>query len=128
MKTELIIRIAALFGVLAVIFGAFGAHALENMLVETGRLDTYETAVSYHFYHTLALLAVALLGRLYPENSRLFTSAWFFIAGILIFSGSLYTLCLSDVSWLGAITPIGGLAFILGWMILLVSFGKRNPS
>ncbi|WP_163378006.1 DUF423 domain-containing protein [Cyclobacterium sp. SYSU L10401] len=127
MKTERILQVSAIFGALAVIFGAFGAHALEPFLVETGRLDTYETAVDYHFYHSLALLMVGILTRLYPDKKRLVLSAWFFVAGILIFSGSLYALCLSQISLLGAITPLGGLAFILGWVLLLLfSFGKVN--
>lgn len=128
MKTERIFQIAAVFGALAVVFGAFGAHALEPLLVETGRLDTYETAVSYHFYHSLALVLLGVLRHLYAEKLGLITSAWFFIAGILIFSGSLYVLCLSQVTWLGAITPLGGLAFILGWVLLFFSFGKGNQS
>lgn len=128
MKTERILQIAAVFGALAVVFGAFGAHALEPLLVETGRLDTYETAVSYHFYHSLALLMLGALSHVYPDKKRLVTSAWFFIAGILIFSGSLYALCLSQITWLGAITPLGGLAFILGWVLLFFSFAKGNHS
>ena len=124
MKASQIIQTAAIFGALAVIFGAFGAHALEELLVSTGRLDTFETAVNYHFYHTLALLLIGILYRLYPDKKRLAYSAIFFIVGILIFSGSLYILCLSQVTWLGAITPLGGLSFIIGWVMLLLSFGK----
>ena len=124
MKTSHIIQTAAVFGTLAVIFGAFGAHALEELLVSTGRLDTYETAVNYHFYHSLALLLIGVLYHLFPEKKRLNYSAIFFIVGILIFSGSLYILCLSQLTWLGAITPLGGLSFILGWVMLLFSFGK----
>jgi len=124
MKASHIIQTAAVFGTLAVIFGAFGAHALEELLVSTGREDTYETAVDYHFYHSLALLFIGILYHLFPEKKRLNFSAIFFIAGILIFSGSLYFLCLSQITWLGAITPLGGLSFILGWVMLLFSFGK----
>jgi uncharacterized membrane protein YgdD (TMEM256/DUF423 family) len=124
MNTNNIIQTAAVLGALAVIFGAFGAHALEEMLVSTGRLDTYETAVSYHFYHSLALLMVGILSLHFPGNKRMNYSALFFIAGILIFSGSLYVLCLSQVTWLGAITPLGGLSFILGWVMLLLSVNK----
>ncbi|MDO6437547.1 DUF423 domain-containing protein [Cyclobacterium sp. 1_MG-2023] len=124
MNSSNLIQTAAVFGALAVIFGAFGAHALEEMLVSTGRLDTYETAVSYHFYHSLALLMVGILSLQFPDKKRINYSALFFIAGILIFSGSLYILCLSQVTWLGAITPLGGLSFIIGWVMLLLSFGK----
>tara|TARA_R110002049_G_scaffold1246_9_gene9375 strand:- start:2378 stop:2752 length:375 start_codon:yes stop_codon:yes gene_type:complete len=124
MKTSHIIQTAAVFGALAVIFGAFGAHALEELLISTGRSDTYETAVNYHFYHSLALLMTGILYQLFPNKKRLAYSAVFFIAGIIIFSGSLYFLCLSQLTWLGAITPLGGLAFIIGWVMLLLSFGK----
>jgi len=126
MKTSPLIQTAAVFGALAVVFGAFGAHALEELLVGTGRVDTYETAVSYHFYHSLVLIIVAILIHLFPKKKRLSYSAWFFIGGIVIFSGSLYVLCLSQVTWLGAITPLGGLSFILGWVMLLLSFGKEK--
>jgi uncharacterized membrane protein YgdD (TMEM256/DUF423 family) len=126
MKTSPLIQTAAVFGALAVVFGAFGAHALEELLVRTGRLHAYETAVSYHFYHSLVLLIVAILIQLFPGKKRLGFSAWFFIGGIVIFSGSLYLLCLSQVTWLGAITPLGGLSFIMGWVMLFLSFGKEN--
>jgi uncharacterized membrane protein YgdD (TMEM256/DUF423 family) len=126
MKTSSLIQTAAVFGALAVVFGAFGAHALEELLVSNGRLDTYETAVNYHFYHSLALLIVAILIHLFPDKKQLGFSAWLFIGGIVIFSGSLYVLCLSQATWLGAITPLGGLSFIMGWVMLLLSFGKGN--
>jgi uncharacterized membrane protein YgdD (TMEM256/DUF423 family) len=126
MKTNSILQVAAISGALAVIFGAFGAHALEPYLLETGRLDTYQTAVSYHFYHSLALLLTGVLSLTRPKTTRLKLSAWFFLAGILIFSGSLYLLCLSQITWLGAITPIGGLGFIAGWVFLFLSFTKGN--
>jgi uncharacterized membrane protein YgdD (TMEM256/DUF423 family) len=101
----------AIFAGLAVAFGAFGAHVLENRL-DADALQTYETAVRYQMYHGLALLLIALLSSSY---TRLDLTAWSFIAGIMIFSGSLYILVLTDTSWLGAITPIGGLAFLVGW-------------
>ncbi|SEJ36128.1 Uncharacterized membrane protein YgdD, TMEM256/DUF423 family [Cyclobacterium xiamenense] len=120
------LQVAAISGALAVIFGAFGAHALEPLLTETGRLDTYQTAVSYHFYHSLALLLVGILYQNNPQMARLKLSAWFFLVGILVFSGSLYLLCLSQLTWLGAITPLGGVGFIAGWVFLFLSFLKGN--
>ncbi|WP_092174011.1 DUF423 domain-containing protein [Cyclobacterium xiamenense] len=126
MTTKSMLQVAAISGALAVIFGAFGAHALEPLLTETGRLDTYQTAVSYHFYHSLALLLVGILYQNNPQMARLKLSAWFFLVGILVFSGSLYLLCLSQLTWLGAITPLGGVGFIAGWVFLFLSFLKGN--
>ncbi len=106
-----------LFGLLAVAAGAFGAHALRARL-DAEDLQIFETAVRYQMYHALALLAVGLLESRWP--SALSTaSGWFFLAGIVIFSGSLYVLVLSGARWWGAVTPIGGTAFLVGWFLLL---------
>jgi uncharacterized membrane protein YgdD (TMEM256/DUF423 family) len=118
-----ILLIASSFGALSVMIGAFGAHALGPMLQATNRTDTFETAVKYQMYHTLVLLAVGLL-LFKVDQPVLHVAAWCFIIGILIFSGSLYTLCLTGVTWLGAITPIGGLAFIVGWGCLFYAILK----
>ena len=104
--------------------GAFGAHALAGMLAETGREGTFETAVRYQMYHGLALLAVALLVRQNP-SALLSWSGWLFFIGVLIFSGSLYLLIFSGMRWLGAITPIGGAAFLAGWCCLFL-FALRS--
>ncbi|ELR71823.1 hypothetical protein C900_02198 [Fulvivirga imtechensis AK7] len=115
--------IAGVFGALAVAIGAFGAHGLKELLVENGRLDTFETAVKYHFYHTLALLALGLL--MMRFHSKLFLyAAGFMMLGIVIFSGSLYILCLTNMTFLGAITPLGGLAFICGWLFLSIGVAR----
>jgi len=114
---KIILTLAGLSGMLAVGFGAFGAHALRGRL-DTSALDIYQTAVHYHFYHTLALLAVGLLAALQPQTLLLRSSAWLFFLGLLIFCGSLYLLSLTGLRWLGAITPLGGLAFIAGWACL----------
>ena len=108
----------SIFGALAVMIGAFGAHALKAMLTETNRLETFETAVKYQFYHALALLIVGLLC-FHIKKPSLKWASYSFTAGILIFSGSLYVLCLTGVTWLGAITPIGGILLIIGWLRLL---------
>jgi uncharacterized membrane protein YgdD (TMEM256/DUF423 family) len=113
------LRTAALLGALGVGMGAFGAHALEALLSEYGRTATYETAVSYHLYHSLALLALAVWYTLQAGQHLLRWPALCFSLGILIFSGSLYILCLTNTPWLGAITPIGGVFFITGWLLLL---------
>jgi uncharacterized membrane protein YgdD (TMEM256/DUF423 family) len=125
MKNTGYIKLAAILGALAVIFGAFGAHALEELLTEYNRIATFETAVKYHFYHALAILFVGVLMATWQENKFLKYSAHFFLSGIVVFSGSLYVLSLTNLTWLGAITPIGGLAFILGWVLLFVGVGEK---
>lgn len=111
---------SALSGFLAVALGAFGAHALKSRLAPE-LLAVYETAVQYHFYHTLALLAVALLMMQGFQHGLLRVSAVLFLAGLVLFSGSLYALALSGVKVLGAITPLGGLCFLGGWLCLAVA-------
>lgn len=106
---------AAAFGFLAVLLGAFGAHGLESRLTELDRVETWETAVFYHFVHALALLGLSLMPR--PSKG----AAYGFIIGILIFSGSLYVLSLTGITKLGAITPIGGLSMMLGWACLFLN-------
>jgi uncharacterized membrane protein YgdD (TMEM256/DUF423 family) len=114
-KTFLLL--AGLLGALAVGLGAFGAHALADRLSES-MLSIYETGVRYHFYHTLALLGVAVVMNRWPNSGVTVAAGWLFVAGIVIFSGSLYLLAFTGVRWLGAITPIGGVAFIAGWLCL----------
>jgi uncharacterized membrane protein YgdD (TMEM256/DUF423 family) len=119
-KTYLLI--AALNGFLAVALGAFGAHGLKQRL-SADMLAVYQTGVQYHFYHTFALLAVALLLLHLPLNNislsnSLRWSGILFTVGIVIFSGSLYVLSITGIRWLGAITPLGGVAFLAGWLLL----------
>ena len=120
---KLFITLASLSGMLAVAFGAFGAHALKSRLDDYA-MGVFETAVQYHFYHSLALLAVGVMALSVPQTAMLKSSGWLFLVGILIFSGSLYLLSLSGVRWLGAITPLGGLAFIGGWACLAATGWK----
>jgi uncharacterized membrane protein YgdD (TMEM256/DUF423 family) len=116
--------IGGIFGCTAVMLGAFAAHALKEMLVATGRIDTYELAVKYQFYHSLALLLVGLLmGHFGSKFLR--HSALSFAIGILFFSGSLYVLSLTGKTIMGAVTPIGGLFFILGWILLVLGVYKK---
>jgi uncharacterized membrane protein YgdD (TMEM256/DUF423 family) len=108
------LRIAALLGFLGVALGAFGAHALKAKLEAFGYTATWETAVLYQFIHAVALVALAATDR----ASRLLASLW--IAGVAIFSGSLYVLCLTNVKAFGAITPVGGVLLLAGWAVLAV--------
>ncbi|HIB10229.1 MAG TPA: DUF423 domain-containing protein [Gemmatimonadetes bacterium] len=108
--------LGALLAGIAVGLGAFGAHALSGTLGPED-LVTFETGVRYQMYHALALLAVAwAVGRW--ESVQLEWAGWLFLFGILVFSGSLYILVLTGQRWLGAVTPLGGLAFIAGWLLL----------
>ena len=105
---------------MAVGLGAFGAHALRSRL-DDHALSVYQTAVQYHFYHSLSLLGVGLLCLWHPQSRLLLASGSAFALGILVFSGSLYLLSLTGIRWLGAITPLGGLAFMTGWFLLLLA-------
>ncbi len=111
---------ASLSGMVAVALGAFGSHALKVSL-PANLLQVWHTAVAYQFTHTLALLAVALLLLQSPDSKSLKLAAAAFSLGILLFSGSLYILALSQQSRFGMITPIGGLSFLLGWACLFIS-------
>lgn len=124
--TNIFLPIGALAGMLAVVFGAFGAHALRNRLDDYA-LGVFETAVQYHFYHALALVAVGLLALQQPQTVLLRSSGWLFLLGLLLFSGSLYLLALTGTRWLGAVTPLGGLAFIAGWACLAATGWKMLP-
>ncbi len=112
----------AIAAFIAVAFGAFGAHSLKNRLTPD-MLNIFETGVRYQMYHALGLLAVAWASSRWPERN-LNAAGWAFIVGIIIFSGSLYILSIFGIRWLGAITPIGGLAFLIGWAILVWSVGR----
>ena len=109
--------LAAINGFLAVALGAFGAHGLRARLT-ADLMEAFQTAVQYHFYHALALLGVAVLTLHFPNAALPRASGYLFLAGIVLFSGSLYLLALTGVRWLGAITPLGGLGFLAGWLCL----------
>ncbi|WP_310396278.1 DUF423 domain-containing protein [Hymenobacter sp.] len=121
MTARLLIQLAALLGGLGVAIGAFGAHSLHDMLAKAGRLDTFETAVKYQFYHVLALLAIGVLWTARPELRALGTTGWLWLGGILVFSGSLYALCFTGITKLGAVAPVGGLLLMAGWVSLLLA-------
>ena len=111
--------IASLLGGLAVAFGAFGAHGLRDR-IEASLLANYQTGVTYMFYHVLALFVVAWAISRWPSSNLPVWSGWLFLAGILFFTGSLILMAFTGQRWLGAITPIGGVAFIVGWLLLAV--------
>jgi len=111
----LLVRIAAALCFLAVALGAFGAHWLKPTLEANGLVDVWNKAVLYHFIHAIALFVLALYG---TANRGAW---WLLFAGIIIFSGSLYGMGLTGVRWLGAITPLGGLCFLVGWAWLVIS-------
>jgi len=116
---NLFFALGSLSGGIAVALGAFGAHALADRL-SAKDLQTFETSVRYQFYHAFALLAVAYAINRWPNSNLPAIAGWLFVAGTVIFSGSLYTLVGTGLRWLGAITPIGGVAFIAGWILLAV--------
>jgi uncharacterized membrane protein YgdD (TMEM256/DUF423 family) len=124
--TQIFLAIAAILGGTSVAGGAFAAHALRDKLSERS-LEIFETGIRYQVYHALALLLVAvLLSRAETSQSLLVATGYAFIAGVLVFSGSLYALSLSGVKWLGAITPLGGVAFLIGWGCLTIAaFGYK---
>lgn len=124
------IRTAAVLGAISVATGAFAAHTLKS-IVTPEVLQIFETAVKYQFYHVIALLATGILYQQYP-GKKLEWAGWLFIAGIVLFCGSLYLLCLlkhlhpADRSWVGAVTPLGGICFIIGWLLMAAGVRKKT--
>lgn len=114
------------FGGLAVAIGAFGAHALRPVLEQTGRAETYELAVRYQFYHAFAILFCGMLMLHFPSR-QLKRAVICFTLGTAIFSGSLYILSLSGITMMGAITPVGGLLLIAGWLLTFLGINAKKP-
>ena len=125
MNTPVLLRISALLLASAVALGAFGAHALEEVLTAE-RIKTWETAVFYHTWNTLGVMLIAIVQQQF--NKAFKTATTLLLFGVLIFSGSLYTLCLSDVGIFGAITPIGGVLLIAGWIVFGVQVVSNKQS
>ncbi len=117
MQKQFII-IGSILAALGVIFGAFGAHALKDILINYNRTDTFDTAVKYHFYHAFGLIIMGILSNQFPDKN-FNIAGHLMLAGVIIFSGSLYILCLTNIKWLGAVTPLGGLLMILGWSFIV---------
>jgi uncharacterized membrane protein YgdD (TMEM256/DUF423 family) len=118
--------LAAVSGLLTVALGAFGAHSLKYLLDDYGR-SIYEKAVIYQMFHTAGLFVVGIL-QLYSKGKSYSMAGWGFLIGILLFSGSLYLLAITGMKWLGAITPIGGTAFLFGWACVVFALLKTNFS
>jgi uncharacterized membrane protein YgdD (TMEM256/DUF423 family) len=117
--------LGSISGGLAVALGAFGAHGLRARL-SPELLATFETGVRYHTYHALALMAVAFAISRWSTGTLPVVAGWSFVAGTVLFSGSLYLLALTGVRWLGAITPLGGVAFIVGWVCLVAAVARAQ--
>jgi uncharacterized membrane protein YgdD (TMEM256/DUF423 family) len=117
---RLFVLIGALNAAVAVTLGAFGAHALKARLPDD-LLAVYHTGNQYHFYHALGLILVGLVAGRWSDSVLLRSSGWLMLAGIVLFSGSLYLLSVTGQRWLGAVTPLGGLAFIVAWVLLAVA-------
>ena len=130
MKRSFLIA-ASIFGALAVVLGAFGAHGLEKLTTDSKILHGFQTGTQYQVYHALALLAVAILYEKFPVKAMKW-AGYSFIAGIILFSGSLYLLtCLkiqesSAVKFVGPVTPLGGICFIAGWLLILAAVLRKN--
>jgi len=122
MTNSAALRIAAVLGSLGVILGAFGAHGLKELLVRNEAATIWEKAVFYHLIHAVMLF---ILGGRSPMQSGPWLS---FLAGIVLFSGSLYLLALTKIHWLGAITPLGGLSFLVGWLWLAITPFTRSSA
>jgi len=112
------ISIGAILGLLVVILGAFGAHGLKDVLDDHGK-SIYEKAVLYQMFHSLAILILGIIEKSFPDV-QLQLVGWSFLFGIIIFSGSLYILAISGIKWFGMITPIGGILFMVGWLLLFM--------
>jgi uncharacterized membrane protein YgdD (TMEM256/DUF423 family) len=121
---KLFLLLGSANAMLAVILGAFGAHALKARLDESV-LKIYHTGVEYHFYHALGLILVGIIAMNISTNIWLKNSGWMMFAGIILFSGSLYLLSIFNVRWLGMITPLGGLLFIMAWLSLSIAIFKH---
>jgi len=125
LSARLALVLGSLAMALAVALGAFGAHALKARLAPEA-LDVWRTGVTYHAWHALALVGVGLLMLHVPASAALRGAAWLFVAGIVLFAGSLYALALGAPKGVGAITPFGGLAFIVGWIVVaLATLGSK---
>jgi len=111
--------VGAINAFLAVAFGAFGAHILEGKLDEK-YINTWQTGVTYQMFHAIGLLVIGVLSGNLSVNSLLSWSGWLMISGILLFSGSLYILSLTKIKILGAITPLGGVSFLIAWVLLMI--------
>lgn len=116
---KIFIVLGSLNAFLSVVLGAFGAHGLKNKL-SPEMLAIYQTGVQYHMYHAIGLILIGMLAY-WLDPSTLNWAGWSLLIGIILFSGSLYVLSISGIKWLGAITPLGGLAFLIGWLLIVIA-------
>ncbi|MBT5718137.1 MAG: DUF423 domain-containing protein [Gammaproteobacteria bacterium] len=123
--SKLVIILAGINGFLAVSLGAFAAHALRDRL-SPELLNTFQTGVQYHMYHALALFGIGLMMINFPASNILRVSAYLMLAGLVFFSGSLYLLSITGIRWLGAITPIGGVFFLVAWALIVWFAAKQQ--
>lgn len=122
--SNVFIGLGAFSAFISVAAGAFGAHALKEVL-DADMLAVYHTAVDYQFFHSIGLIVIGTLHRISPRRSHSI-AAWTMLAGIIIFSGSLYVLSTTGIKWLGMITPIGGVCFLAAWLIVALSYLSRD--
>lgn len=122
---KVLIILGGLNAFIAVALGAFGAHGLKKHVAEE-MLTVWQTGVQYHMFHALGLILLGILLQLFPQAILLKTSGWLLLGGIVLFSGSLYLLVLSGVRQLGMITPLGGVAFLFGWLLLAVAIWRQG--
>jgi uncharacterized membrane protein YgdD (TMEM256/DUF423 family) len=120
---KLFLLSGAVLGFLGVGLGAFGAHALKSMLEASNRLETYETAVKYQFYHALFLILIGLLSKDFTASTLKY-SGYTTLAGVIVFSGSLYIICFTGIKAFGAVAPIGGTLLLAGWALLFITIFK----
>lgn len=125
-SAKLFLSLGSINAGLAVILGAFGAHSLKTRLTAE-MLDVYQTGVQYHLYHSLGLFLIGILLLVVPVSSIIKTAGWIMFAGIILFPGSLYLLSIFQLRWLGPVTPLGGSAFIIAWLLLFIGI-IRLPS
>ena len=116
---KILLSLAAFSAMISVILGAFAAHGLKSKLSES-LLNTFQTGVQYQMYHSLAVILLVILYRQMPQSLLLY-SAGFMFAGIILFSGSLYMLALTQIKWFGPVTPLGGVCFIVAWALLVAA-------
>jgi len=120
---KIFLILGAVNAMLAVALGAFGAHGLEGKITDK-YLEVWKTGVTYQMFHAIGLFIVAFLASRFPQSSLINASGWAMFIGIILFSGSLYVLSTSGIKVLGAITPFGGVAFIIGWILLVIAAAK----
>lgn len=120
---KLFLILGSVIMALGVMIGAFGAHGLKNIISEE-MMEIFSTGVQYHFYHAIGLLIIGITAQYLPNSSLLYWSGILMVAGITIFSGSLYLLSTMGLRWLGAVTPVGGICFILSWILFTIAVWK----